>query len=124
MNESEVKAEPEGSNILRMPWVGLPSVAFNGVADWNVGSAQDDCDKIKGKSEDSSEDLADMPLEIGPSHSSKRSKLNIASAMGFASHLVKATAQSRVLWEPAKKVLEQAGEPVRTLAARLFLRTS
>jgi phasin len=145
-----VKAEPNGSNVFRM-WFSFPNIAFGDVAERSVARAQDDCEKIKGISED----MADALLEICSSNASgardyglrliEMSKLNTASAIDFASHLLgsksmtdalslsatearkmleNATAQNRELWELAKKVAEEAGEPVRKQAAKVFLRAS
>jgi phasin len=147
VNESEVKVELNGSNVFRMSWFGFPNVAFSDLAERSIARAQDDCAKIKGISED----MADTLLEICSSNASgardyglrliEMSKLNTASAIDFASHLLgsksmsdvlslsaaearrmfeNATAQNRELWELAK----EAGEPVRKQAAKVFLRAS
>ena len=40
VKESEFKIDPNGSNFSRMPWYGVPNVAFNEIAERSIARAQ------------------------------------------------------------------------------------
>ena len=61
MNESEVKAEWNGTKAFGMPLFGFPKIALPGVfaelAEQGVARAQEGCDKLKTTSEEIAEAL-------------------------------------------------------------------
>jgi phasin len=149
VNESEVKAEVNGTN--GMPLFGLTKSAFGEFAGQGIARAQEGCEKFKA----ASEDIADTLRETYSSNAKSAteyglkvidiSRDNAASAIDFLSHLLAsksvtdvftlsstharkafdtASAQNKELWGLAQKLATDTSEPIRKHVAKVFKQAS
>ena len=153
MSESVVKvkagpngtADPNGTNVFALPGV------FGAFAEQGIARAQAGCERIKAASEQMGETLRDTYSANAGGATSyglkviEISNANTAAAMDFFVHLMGSksmtdivtlsaeqarktfdatSAQNRELWELARKLATEAGEPVRKHVAGVFRKAS
>ena len=143
-----VKAEVNRTSAFGMPLFEFPKIAlFGELAEQGVARAQEGCEKIKAASEEMSEALRETCSSNGRSATDyglkviEISNANTASAIDFFTHLLgsksvsdvvtlsttqarkafdTASIQNKELWELARKLATETGEPFRKHVARVF----
>jgi len=151
VSEGDMKAGPNGTSGLGMPWFELSKNAFGEMAERGVARAQERCEKIKALLEEIAETLSEAYASNARGATDyglkliEISKANTASAMDFVSQLMDlrsaadvyslsaaearkafgtAAAQNRELLELAQRLARETGEPIRKHVASAFLQAS
>ena len=146
--KAEMKAEVNGTHGFGMSLFGFPKIAmFGELAEQGVARAQEGCEKIKAASEEMAEALRETCSSNGRSATDyglkviEISNANTASAIDFFTHLLgsksvtdvvtlsttqarkafdTASIQNKELWELARKLATETGEPFRKRVVRVF----